>query len=86
MIMSQEINAKTCSTKSQKHNMHTVQEIEASVAKLSPSDLINFRNWFDKFDQKAWDDQFEKDVKTGKLDSLADQAIADLKAGKCKKI
>jgi len=66
--------------------MHSIQEIEASVSKLSRSDLVNFREWFDKFDQKVWDKQFEKDVKMGKLDSLADQAIADLKTGKCKEI
>ena len=66
--------------------MHSIQEIEASVSKLSRSDLVNFREWFDKFDQKVWDKQFEKDVKMGKLDSLADQAIVDLKTGKCKEI
>jgi hypothetical protein len=33
-----------------------------------------------------WDEKFEKDVKSGKLDHLADQAIADLRAGDCKEL
>ena len=33
-----------------------------------------------------WDSQFEKDVKAGKLDELANQAIADFEAGKCREI
>ena len=66
--------------------MHSVQEIEKAVSQLSKADLINFREWFDKFDQEVWDQQFEEDVVSGKLDSLADQAIADFKAGKCKEV
>lgn len=45
---------------------------------------MDFRDWFDQFDQEAWDQQFEEDVASGKLDSLANQAIADFKVGKCK--
>jgi len=66
--------------------MHSVQEIEKAVSQLSKADLINFREWFDKFDQELWDQQFEEDVASGKLDSLADQAIADFKTGKCKEV
>jgi hypothetical protein len=64
--------------------MQSVKEIEDAIIKLSKSDLINFRDWFEKFDQEEWDKQFEKDVKSGKLDALAEQAILDFKAGKCK--
>jgi len=66
--------------------MQNVQEIEKAVSKLSESDLINFREWFEKFDETAWDKQFEADVRSGKLDELAKQAISDFKAGKCKEI
>jgi len=66
--------------------MQSVQEIEEAVLKLANSDLIRFRAWFDKYDQEAWDEQFEKDVKSGKLDASGDQAVADFKAGKCKEI
>ncbi|MEA3230192.1 MAG: hypothetical protein U9Q05_00345 [Thermodesulfobacteriota bacterium] len=66
--------------------MEHVQKIEKAVSKLSKLDLIDFRNWYEKFDQKAWDDQFEDDAKSGKLNALADQAVADFKAGRCKEI
>lgn len=48
--------------------------------------MINFRDWFEKFDRAAGDRQFEEDAKSGKLDALADQAITDFKAGKYKEI
>ena len=40
----------------------------------------------DEFCEKVWDRQFESDVKSGKLDSLADQAISDFRAGRCKEL
>ncbi|TFH15592.1 MAG: hypothetical protein E4H02_07560 [Lentisphaerales bacterium] len=66
--------------------MTTVQEIEAAVAHLPDPDLGKFRSWFEEFDAKAWDKQFERDVQSGKLDSLADQAIQDLADGRCKEL
>ncbi len=35
---------------------------------------------------KVWDKQFEKDVKAGKLDRFAEEALADFRAGKCEEI
>ena len=66
--------------------MQTIQEIERAVSRLSKADLVNFREWFDNFDQDAWDQQFEEDVASGKQDSFADQAIAGFKMGKCTEI
>jgi hypothetical protein len=61
----------------------TVHEIEAAVRNLAPRDLSAFREWFAAFDAGEWDKQFEKDVAAGRLDSLADQAIHDLREGRC---
>ena len=66
--------------------MFTIQEIEQAVLKLSPSELASFREWFDELDAEIWDKQFEMDVKSGKLDELANQAIADFQSGKCKEL
>ena len=63
--------------------MTTTGEIEAAVADLSAAELARFRAWFDKFDAQAWDKQFEEDVRAGKLDKLADQAVKEFKAGRC---
>ena len=66
--------------------MQAIQEIESAVSQLPMNDLAGFREWFDKFDAEVWDKQFENDVKSGKLDHLANQAIADFRAGRCKEL
>ena len=59
----------------------TLNEIEQSIAELPPAELAKFREWFFEFDAKKWDDQIERDVAAGKLDSLADEAIRQHQAG-----
>ncbi len=66
--------------------MRAVQELQSIVSQLSAEELARFREWFDKFDAEVWDRQFEDDAKSGKLDQLANQAIADFQAGKCKQL
>ena len=63
--------------------MSTVSEIESAVQKLSRNDLKNFRDWFLGFDAAAWDKQFAEDVAAGRLDALADEAVRDLRDGRC---
>lgn len=57
-------------------------DIENAVSSLSRDDLMTFRDWFSSFDAHAWDAQFEEDVKAGRLDALADEALADVRAGR----
>lgn len=64
--------------------MSAVLEIERAVSQLPPRDLERFRQWFEEFDARVWDGQFEQDARSGKFDQLADQAIADFRAGKYK--
>ncbi len=64
-------------------DMSAVFEIENAVQKLSRGDLTAFREWFLGFDAAAWDKQFEEDVAAGRLDALADEAIRDLREGRC---
>lgn len=64
--------------------MITVHEIESAVKSLSREDLSYFREWFLDFDAEAWDKQFAEDVAAGRLDALADEAIRDLREGRCK--
>lgn len=66
--------------------MQAVQELQSAVSQLSADELARFREWFDEFDAEVWDRQFEKDVKSGRLDQLAEQAIVDFRAGKCKEL
>ena len=63
--------------------MNVISKIEVAVAKLSREDLSVFRDWFQEFDIQAWDKQFENDVSAGRIDALADEALRDLRAGRC---
>jgi hypothetical protein len=63
--------------------MESVLEIEKAVSNLSPDELAQFRAWFEAFDAAVWDRQFEKDVRSGKLDQIAEKALADYAAGNC---
>jgi hypothetical protein len=63
--------------------MSTVQEIEEAVRHLSLDDLAAFRAWFAEFDATLWDRQFEEDVAAGRLDQLAEEALQDLRGGRC---
>lgn len=59
----------------------TLQELEKTISELPPEKLTEFRGWFLAFDAQNWDQQFESDVAAGRLDRLADEAIADHQAG-----
>jgi hypothetical protein len=63
--------------------MSSIQEIEHAVRQLPPSELAAFRAWFAQFDAEVWDRQFEEDVAAGRLNHLADEALKDLREGRC---
>ncbi|MET3592326.1 MULTISPECIES: hypothetical protein [Mesorhizobium] len=62
--------------------MTKLEQIEKSVAELSPEDLKAFATWFEELQADMWDKQIEADAKTGRLDKLAEQALADHRAGR----
>ena len=66
--------------------MSKVENIEQEVQSLKPSELAAFRRWFAEFDAQAWDRQIEEDVRKGKLDKLAEEALAAHRAGKTKEL
>ena len=62
--------------------MTRLEQIEKSVAELSPEELKAFAAWFEALRTDLWDKQIEADAKTGRLDKLAEQALADHRAGR----
>ncbi|HUI57091.1 MAG TPA: hypothetical protein VLY04_19080 [Bryobacteraceae bacterium] len=66
--------------------MSRVEKIETQVSELTPPELAAFRDWFAQFDASAWDRQFETDVKSGKLDDVAEKALKDHAAGRSKEL
>ena len=66
--------------------MIKIKDIEKAVVDLPAKDFAEFRAWFQKVDAEKWDKQFESDVKTGKLNQIAQKAITDFKKGKYKEL
>jgi len=62
--------------------MTKLEKIEESVAALSDAELKRFASWFADYQWERWDHQLEQHVEAGKLDKLADQALADFDAGR----
>lgn len=60
----------------------TLHDIENAIAGLPPDELSKFRAWFVEFDAEAWDRQFVEDVRAGKLEALAEEALRDLRDGR----
>jgi hypothetical protein len=58
-------------------------EIKRAIEQLPPEELARLRAWFAEFDGARWDRQFEDDVAAGRLDKLANEAISDLRQGRC---
>jgi hypothetical protein len=63
--------------------MTSVKAIEAAVEQLPAAERAQFRAWYEGFDAADWDQQLEEDVQVGALDWLAEEALADLAAGRC---
>ena len=66
--------------------MSTVEEIERAVANLPARDLALFSAWFDTFAAEQFDRKIERDVNAGKLDRLAESALADFRKGLAREI
>ena len=66
--------------------MVTAESIEQAIEQLPPAELAKFRRWFARFDADAWDAQIEADAATGKLDALAEEALADYRSGQAREL
>jgi hypothetical protein len=52
----------------------------------TPSELARLRAWFDAFDTGHFDATIEQDIGSGKLDRLAEEAVADHHAKRSREI
>ncbi len=66
--------------------MSTVEQIEAAILKLSSQELSQLAGWVLDLDEQRWDEQIEQDIAAGKLDFLAQEALAEFEAGGCRRI
>ncbi len=63
-----------------------INDIEKAVANLNPNDLARFRAWWEDFDAIEWDHQFEDDALSGRLDNIAQKAVAEFNKGNCEEL
>lgn len=66
--------------------MSTLQQIEAAILTLPSEDFEKLRQWFFDLDYQRWDNQIERDIADGKLEALAQEAIAEFREGHCREI
>ncbi|MER8648733.1 hypothetical protein [Mesorhizobium sp. M0586] len=62
--------------------MTKLEQIERSIAALKTKELKAFTKWFAAYQAEVWDVQIEADAKAGRLDKFAEQALAELHAGR----
>jgi hypothetical protein len=60
----------------------TIEQLEREILNLPPLDFRRLADWIAARDQERWDPQREEDVAAGKLDALADEALAEHRAGR----
>lgn len=66
--------------------MATLEQIESAILSLPSTEFEQLRQWFLDLDYERWDTQIEQDIEDGKLDALAQEAIAEFEAGHCREI
>jgi len=66
--------------------MGKLEQITQQVEALEGDELKAFANWFEEFRADQWDRQIAADVEAGKLDKLAEEALAHHRAGRTKSL
>ena len=64
----------------------TIEDIEKAVEQLPPEKLAKFRAWFEQFEASRFDHKIEQDVRNGKLDQLADEALREFRDGRTREL
>jgi hypothetical protein len=59
--------------------MTAVEDIKKAIEKLDPLEFDRLRAWFEHHDSARFDEKIARDAASGKLDRLADQAVADFR-------
>ena len=66
--------------------MSTLEQIEKAILTLPSEKFQRLRQWFFDVDYQRWDEQVEQDIAEGKLEALAEEAIAEFNEGRCREI
>jgi len=61
-------------------------DLERAIAELSSAELDTFRAWFETFDAQRFEERIEQDAQAGKLDRIANEALADRRVGRTREL
>ena len=64
--------------------MTTVSELQEAILGLSEADYSELRQWLLDRDWERWEREFDEDVRAGKLDGLASEALEAKARGELK--
>ena len=59
---------------------------EEALTELPPDQLAEFQACFETFDAARFDEKIERDAKAGRLDRLAEQALADFRIRRAREL
>jgi hypothetical protein len=62
--------------------MNTFEAITTAIAQLPPEQVAQIRAWLTEYEERQWDEQIAQDERDGRLDALAERALADHRAGR----
>ena len=62
--------------------MSTVQEIERAIEQLPREEAFRLADWISSRISAEWDNEIEEDIKAGRLDDLARQAVSEFRVGR----
>ncbi len=57
--------------------MATVEAMTTAIAELPPEQVAQVRAWLDERAEAAWHAQIQQDERAGRLDALAERALAE---------
>ena len=66
--------------------MKTAEQIQNDIEELPQAEYMKLVHWFTEHDWNAWDEQIEKDVASGKLDFLIDEALEEKAEGRLRNL
>ena len=66
--------------------MSVIEKLQAEITQLTPPERRTLFNWLEEVVSDDWDRQIEADALAGKFDKLAEEALAEHRAGRSRSL
>ena len=64
--------------------MNNLSDLEQSISQLTEDEFVKFRKWFWEFENQKWDARIKQDISENKLETIANEAMAEYNKGEFK--